>query len=68
MYIGAGGALAGAALFYSSVSLLVYAAVFLLAMHLFVVWYEEPTLARVSGDQYEAYRLRVRRWLPRITS
>jgi protein-S-isoprenylcysteine O-methyltransferase Ste14 len=42
-----------------------YAALFLLATHVFVVWYEEPTLARLFGAEYEAYRARVGRWLTR---
>ena len=37
MYIGAGLALAGAALFYESLSLLAYGGMFLLASHVFVV-------------------------------
>lgn len=65
MYIGAGLALAGAALFYQSTSLLGYSLLFLLVAHLFVVWYEEPTLRRAFGEEYEAYRRRVRRWWPR---
>lgn len=64
MYLGAGLALAGAALFYQSGALLAYAVVFLLAMHAFVVWYEEPTLRQTFGEGYEAYLQRVRRWLP----
>jgi protein-S-isoprenylcysteine O-methyltransferase Ste14 len=64
MYIGAVLALAGAALFYESVPLLVYGAMFLLADHLFVLWYEEPTLRRTFGPEYEAYCHRVRRWRP----
>src|SRR5271170_7252193 len=55
MYIGAGLALAGAALFYESVPLLVYGVIFLLASHLFVLSYEEPTLRRIFGSEYEAY-------------
>lgn len=35
------------------------------AFHLFVVLYEEPTLSRQFGDEYEGYRTRVNRWLPR---
>ncbi len=66
MYIGAGLALAGAALFYESAPLLVYGGVFLLASHLFVVWYEEPTLRRSFGPDYEAYCRRVRRWWPHV--
>src|SRR5580704_1036306 len=54
MYIGAGLSLAGAALFYESVPLLVYGVVFLLASHLFVLLYEEPTLRRIFGSEYEA--------------
>lgn len=61
MYIGAGLALASAALFYESLSLLGYAGLFFLATHLFVVWYEEPTLRRTFGQEYEAYCGQVRR-------
>jgi len=64
MYMAAATALASAALYYQSLSLLAYVAVFMLATHLFVVWYEEPTLSRMFGDDYAAYRARVRRWLP----
>jgi len=64
MYTGAGLALAGAALFYESVFLLLYVGIFLLAAHLFVVLYEEPTLRRTFGGDYEAYCHRVRRWRP----
>jgi protein-S-isoprenylcysteine O-methyltransferase Ste14 len=66
MYLGAVLALFGAALFYRSRALAIYAACFLLASHLFVVGYEEPTLGRLFGGEYDAYRSRVRRWLPRI--
>ena len=66
MYIGAGLALAGAALFYQSRALLTYAAAFLLITHLFVTWYEEPTLQRTFGEDYETYRSSVRRWWPRL--
>lgn len=65
MYLGAALALCGAALFYRAMPLLGYAGLFLVATHVFVVWYEEPTLARLFGAEYEAYRARVGRWLPR---
>jgi len=68
MYIGAGLALASAALFYESLPLLGYAAVFFLATHVFVVLYEEPTLRRTFGQEYEAYCRKVRRWWPNIGS
>src|ERR1700746_1165408 len=64
MYIGAGMTLAGAALYYESLSILIYAGLFFLITHLFVVLYEEPTLRRTFGDEYEAYCQRVRRWRP----
>ena len=65
MYLGAALALAGAALVYRSGALLGYTAVFLVAAHLFVVGYEEPTLTRLFGAEYASYRGRVGRWLPR---
>jgi protein-S-isoprenylcysteine O-methyltransferase Ste14 len=65
MYIGAGMTLAGAALYYESLSILIYTCLFFLITHLFVVLYEEPTLRRTFGSNYEAYFRRVSRWLPR---
>lgn len=65
MYIGAGLALASAALFYKSLPLLGYTAFFFLATHLFVVGYEEPTLRQTFGQEYEAYCRQARRWWPR---
>ena len=64
MYAGAGLALAGAALYCQSMALLGYAVVFLIVMHLFVVLYEEPTLRRTFGDEYEAYCRQAGRWWP----
>ena len=64
MYLGSGLALLGAAAFYESVLLAGYAAVYFLAMHLLVVLYEEPTLKRIFGADYEAYVTQVGRWLP----
>src|SRR5437667_9189038 len=55
MYIGAILALVGAALFYGSLSILLYAGVFFVATNLFVVLYEEWTLRRTFGSDYEAY-------------
>jgi protein-S-isoprenylcysteine O-methyltransferase Ste14 len=66
MYLGAGLTMLGAALFYRSVGLVIYCAVFLLVSGLFVVLYEEPTLRRTFGPEYEAYCQRVRRWWPGV--
>ena len=65
MYIGGGLALVGAALFYHSSRLLAYAGLFFLASHLFVVRYEEPTLRRAFGADYDVYCRQARRWWPR---
>ncbi len=65
MYIGAAIALSGAALFYRSALLFGYAVVFLLVSHVFIVSYEEPTLSRLFGSEYQAYRAQVGRWLVR---
>ncbi len=66
MYIGAALALCGAAIFYRSTPLLGYVGVFLIASHLFVVSYEEATLAGLFGADYQAYCGKVRRWLPSL--
>ena len=65
MYLGAGLALAGAALFYQSIPLLGYAGLFLLITHVFVVVYEEPTLRQTFERDYDAYCSRTGRWWPK---
>ena len=47
--------------------LFAYAAVFWAVVAAFVHGYEEPTLTRRFGDEYERYRLAVRAWVPRRT-
>jgi protein-S-isoprenylcysteine O-methyltransferase Ste14 len=66
MYIGAGLALLGAAIFYRSGALALYTGLFLVITHVFVLLYEEPALTRTFGDAYQQYRNTVRRWLPRL--
>jgi protein-S-isoprenylcysteine O-methyltransferase Ste14 len=66
MYIGAGTAVGGAALFYTSLPLLGFLVFFLGVMQLFIIYYEEPTLKKTFGPEYMAYLQRVRRWLPRF--
>ncbi len=68
MYIGAGSALLGAALFYQSLALAGYALIFLLITHLFVMLYEEPHLRRVFGASYDDYLRHVPRWIPKWRS
>jgi protein-S-isoprenylcysteine O-methyltransferase Ste14 len=64
MYIGGALAFSGVALFYESIALLIYGCILLMGSHLFVVFYEEPALRGMFGQEYEAYCRRVRRWLP----
>lgn|SRR5579859_1542978 len=65
MYIGAGLALLGAAVFYGSIGLVLYTVVFWSMAHLFVLFYEEPVLRRKFGADYHAYTATRRRWIPR---
>jgi len=64
MYVGAGTALVGAALFYQSAALVAFAAGFMVAAHVFVVLFEEPMLERTFGARYADYRNAVPRWMP----
>lgn len=66
MYVGAFMANVGWALWFESLPVAIYAFSWLLLAHLFVVFYEEPTLQRLFGPEYDAYRARVRRWLPGV--
>jgi len=66
MYVGVLLILLGEALLFESVVVLLYALLLLSASHLFVIFYEEPTLAQMFGASYERYRQSVRRWLPRV--
>lgn len=65
MYLAVLAVIAGQALFLSRPVLLVYAAAVGAAVGAFARWYEEPTLARQYGAQYQAYRRQVPAWCPR---
>lgn len=65
MYIGVLSMIVGQALVFGSRAVLVYALCVAAAFHGFVVLYEEPTLRRRFGPQYEAYTREVHRWRPR---
>lgn len=64
MAIGVGLALIGVSVYYESPAVLLFAGVFMLIIHAFVVLYEEPTLRRMFGAEYAAYCGEVNRWLP----
>jgi len=68
MYLAVLAAITGQALMLSRPVLLGYAAVVAAAFVAFVHGYEQPTLARRYGAQYEAYRRAVPGWWPRVPS
>ena len=68
MYLAVGATIVGQALILGSVTLLVYAAAFLLAAGTFVRRYEEPTLHRQFGAEYDDYRRAVPGWWPRAAT
>jgi protein-S-isoprenylcysteine O-methyltransferase Ste14 len=65
MYLAVLGTIVGQALLLAQFGLLIYAGVILTAFVTFVRWYEEPTLTRQFGAEYEAYRRAVPGWWPR---
>jgi protein-S-isoprenylcysteine O-methyltransferase Ste14 len=67
MYIGAGLALIGAALFYRSNPQFAYASAFLVVTHVLVIRYEEPALRQTFKGEYDAYCARTGRWWPKWT-
>jgi len=67
MYVAVIGIILGQALLFADWRLLLYAALFWLACHVFVVVYEEPTLRRAFGATYAAFCANVPRWIPRIS-
>jgi protein-S-isoprenylcysteine O-methyltransferase Ste14 len=67
MYLAVIGIILGQALLFADWPLFAYAVAVAMAMATFVRFYEEPTLARRYGAQYEAYRSAVPGWLPRLT-
>ncbi|MBI4544289.1 MAG: isoprenylcysteine carboxylmethyltransferase family protein [Gemmatimonadetes bacterium] len=66
MYAGVVLALLGATLFLQSPGLLAFTVAFWVIVHLFVLVYEEPTLGRLFGEEYEKYRQQVPRWVPAV--
>jgi protein-S-isoprenylcysteine O-methyltransferase Ste14 len=65
MYLGVLTVILGWSVFFRAANLLLYALGVGTVFHLFIVLYEERRLAREFGREYEAYRSRVARWLPR---
>ena len=66
MYVAVIAAIVGQALLLGQTVLLYYAALVALLVVSFVRLYEEPVLRRQFGEQYDAYRRAVPRWMPRL--
>jgi protein-S-isoprenylcysteine O-methyltransferase Ste14 len=64
MYVAALLVLIGEAILFESALILVFAVIVFSFFHLWVSFYEEPTLRRKFGASYEKYCLKVRRWIP----
>ena len=64
MYVGITLILTGEAIAFGSTTLLDYASLLWLGFHLFVIYYEEPTLKKKFGKTYEEYFRVVPRWIP----
>jgi protein-S-isoprenylcysteine O-methyltransferase Ste14 len=66
MYVAVTALIFGQGLLCGSAPVLVYGLAVAAAFHLFVIAYEEPALQRKFGAEYDQYRARVRRWIPRL--
>jgi protein-S-isoprenylcysteine O-methyltransferase Ste14 len=65
MYVAVASVIAGQALLFGSLELLVWLAVFLAAVVSFVKLHEEPALSERFGASYDEYRRTVPGWYPR---
>jgi protein-S-isoprenylcysteine O-methyltransferase Ste14 len=65
MYLAVLSVIVGQALALGQLALLPYAALVAVAFAAFVHWYEEPTLHRQFGVEYDEYRAAVPGWWPR---
>jgi protein-S-isoprenylcysteine O-methyltransferase Ste14 len=64
-YVGVLLVVVGEALLAEAAILLGYSALLAVGYHLFVRYYEEPTLGRLFGESYSRYCGEVPRWLPK---
>lgn len=68
IYVAVATVIFGQAILFGDWRLFVYGAFFCLLCHLFVVSYEEPTLKKSFGAEYEAFLSNVPRRIPRLTA
>jgi len=67
MYAGVASVIFGQALYFRNVLVLEYGVIICLAFHLFILFYEEPTLRRTFDREYEEFCKNVPRWIPRLS-
>lgn len=67
MYVGVLALIVGQALLLGREVLLLWAGAAAVLFQLFVVFHEEPELRKRFGAEYDDYRRRVGRWLPRVS-
>ena len=67
MYVGVAAIIFGQALYFRNIRVLEYGIAVYLAFHLFILFYEEPTLRRTFDREYEEFCENVPRWIPRLT-
>jgi protein-S-isoprenylcysteine O-methyltransferase Ste14 len=66
MYVAVTALIFGQGFLFGNVRVLEYGLAVWLAFHLFVLLYEEPTLERTFGPEYQEFRSNVPRWIPRL--
>lgn len=66
MYIGVLLVILGQAALLGAQQVAEYGTICILVAHVFVIFYEEPTLHRQFGASYDEYRRTVPRWIPRF--
>jgi len=66
MYLAVLALIVGQALLLGRWELSAYGAIVALGFHLFVLGYEEPTLRRRYGAEYDAFTAATPRWIPRL--
>jgi protein-S-isoprenylcysteine O-methyltransferase Ste14 len=68
MYLAVAAVIVGQGLMFGDVRVLEYGLLVCLGFHLFVLFYEEPTLRRSFGTEYETLCANVARWIPRLSA
>jgi protein-S-isoprenylcysteine O-methyltransferase Ste14 len=67
IYLAVVSVILGEGMILGNVNLLAYGVLAWLSTHLFVLAYEEPTLRKTFGAEYDAFCANVPRWVPRMS-